>query len=271
MDQTRKLVLVFIAIFIVEHAAMLLPAAKSVAFPTYRDRAEEGRRVAARLGCFSCHGPEGTGGIPNPGSDDGVVPALAGGEIRFWASNEEQLKMWILDGMPASEPSDDARAKLTAGQGGKRAIVMPAFRDHLLPGELDALVAYVVSISALQTPKDAHVAKGLTRMKELGCFRCHGSMGIGGVSNPKSLKGYVPGFGGEDFPELVTSREELHEWIRDGVSTRFAANPLASAVLHRQALKMPAYGRFLNEEEIGNVVAAVAWLAAGDWRSRSFE
>ena len=250
---------------------MLLPAAKSAAFPTYQDRAEEGRRIAARLGCFSCHGAEGAGGVSNPGSDDGVVPALAGGEIRLWASDVEQLKMWILDGMPANEPSDDPRAKLTAGQGGKRAIVMPGYRDYLLPGEIDALVAYVLSISALQTPKEAHVDKGFARMKELGCFRCHGAMGTGGVSNPKSLKGYVPGFTGEDFPELVTSREELNEWIRDGVSERFAANPIAGAVLHRQALKMPAYGKFLKEEEIDNIAAAVAWLAVGEWRSKSFE
>ena len=26
--------------------------------------------------CQSCHGPEGTGKVPNPGSDDGTVPAL---------------------------------------------------------------------------------------------------------------------------------------------------------------------------------------------------
>jgi len=246
---------------------MLLPAAKTAAFPTYQDRAEEGRRIAARLGCFSCHGPEGTGGVSNPGSDDGVVPALAGGEIRFWASDVAQLKMWILDGMPASEMSDDPRARLTAGQGEKRAIVMPAYRGYVRPDELDALVAYVLSISALHAPKDPSVERGFTRMKELGCFRCHGPMGTGGVSNPKSLKGYVPGFGGDDFPKLVTSPEELHEWIRDGVSARFTANPLASTVLRRQALKMPAYGSFLSEEEIKNVAAAVAWIAAGDWRS----
>jgi len=271
VEQTRKLVLIFSALFVVEHAAMLLPATKTAAFPAYEDRAEQGRRIAARLGCFSCHGPEGTSGISNPGSDEGTVPALAGGEIRFWASDEAQLEMWILDGIPVVAASADPRAKLTAGQGRKRAIVMPAYRDYLLPGEIEDLVAYVISISALQTPKDPHVAKGLARMKELGCFRCHGSMGIGGVSNPRSLKGYVPGFGGEDFSELVTSPAELHEWIRDGVSARFARNPLAAAVLRRQALKMPAYGQFLKEEEVRNVAGAVAWLAAGEWRAKSFE
>ena len=69
----------------------------------------------------------------------------------------------------------------------------------------------------------------------------------------------------------MTSRDDLQEWIRDGVSERFAANPLASAMLRRQALKMPAYGRFLSAEEIDNLTAAVAWLAAGDWRSKSFD
>lgn len=34
-----------------------------------------GKRIAAQEGCFACHGPEGKGGVENPGSKDKVVPA----------------------------------------------------------------------------------------------------------------------------------------------------------------------------------------------------
>jgi mono/diheme cytochrome c family protein len=34
-----------------------------------------GKKIAAQEGCFACHGPEGRGGVENPGSKDKVVPA----------------------------------------------------------------------------------------------------------------------------------------------------------------------------------------------------
>lgn len=34
-----------------------------------------GKQIAAEEGCFACHGPEGKGGVENPGSKDKVVPA----------------------------------------------------------------------------------------------------------------------------------------------------------------------------------------------------
>ncbi|OLN31854.1 c-type cytochrome [Desulfosporosinus metallidurans] len=34
-----------------------------------------GKQIAAQEGCFACHGPEGRGGIENPGTKDKVVPA----------------------------------------------------------------------------------------------------------------------------------------------------------------------------------------------------
>jgi ubiquinol-cytochrome c reductase cytochrome b subunit len=38
--------------------------------------ARHGSRIFADT-CIPCHGPQGRGGVPNPGSNDGVVPALA--------------------------------------------------------------------------------------------------------------------------------------------------------------------------------------------------
>jgi mono/diheme cytochrome c family protein len=145
---------------------------------------------------------------------------------------------------------------------------MPAYRGVLSVEELDDLVFFLKSISGLQFPDDARAAKGLERMHELGCFSCHGPMGIGGRSNPRSLKGYVPGFGGEDYRELVRDGDELRAWIRDGVTGRFRDNPLARAVLARQALKMPAYGEHLDAAGIETIAAAVEWLADGKWRDQ---
>lgn len=40
-----------------------------------------GKQVAAQEGCFACHGPEGKGGVENPGSKDLVVPAWDGDDL----------------------------------------------------------------------------------------------------------------------------------------------------------------------------------------------
>jgi len=110
------------------------------------------------------------------------------------------------------------------------------------------------------------VADGLELAHRLGCFSCHGPMGTGGVQNPGSLKGYVPGFFGEDYAELVADNEELRQWINDGAVSRLLDNPLARRVLETQALKMPSYGDFLEDEDIDALVELVAWLASDGWR-----
>jgi mono/diheme cytochrome c family protein len=262
----RTLVLVFVTAFLLEHAAMLIPAAKQEILPQRQDPAVRGRLVAERMGCFGCHGAEGVRGIANPGAPDGVVPALAGGEMMMWAHDESELRAWILDGR--IEAHDEPRQGLEAGRGSRRALVMPAYRAVLAPHELEDLVVYLKSISGLQFPDDDLAAKGLERMHELGCFRCHGAMGTGGVSNPRSLKGYVPGFVGEDYRELVRDGAELRQWIRNGVSDRFARNPLARVVLERQTLKMPAYGKHLDEADVEALAASVTWLASEKWREQ---
>lgn len=61
---------------------------------------ERGYRVAVRAGCFACHGPNGTGGVKNPGSRDGEVPGFAGGTPMMWVKSESELREYILDGAP---------------------------------------------------------------------------------------------------------------------------------------------------------------------------
>jgi mono/diheme cytochrome c family protein len=260
-DGRGRLLLILFAALFVEQAAMLVPAAKRTAFPAREDAAIRGLRIAQGLGCFSCHGAEGARGVANPGSKDGRVPALAGGEMMMWAHDEGEMRSWILDGRPRAHApgADDERPK--------QALRMPAYRGVVSEAQLDDLVAYLKSISGLQFPDDDVAARGLERMHDLGCFRCHGPMGVGGVSNPRSLKGYVPGFGGEDYSELVRGGDELRQWIDNGVSDRFARSPLAHKFVERQLLKMPAYGTLVADGELDQVAAAVEWLASDRWRA----
>lgn len=263
----RSWLILALLVVITQQAYLLAPTLLRAVFPAVEDEAARGGLVAARLGCFACHGAEGAGGIPNPGAGkQKMVPAFSGGEMMMWADSEQELRDWIVRGHTERAKSEK-RSGLSAGQGTGRALVMPAFKSHLGPGELDSLLAYLRAISGLQFPEDGKTRVGLELLHERGCFRCHGPMGTGGTPNPGSLKGYVPGFFGDDYAELVRGPEEAREWIRDGVAARLRDNPLAAAVIGRQALKMPAYGEHLSDEQVDSLVAAVSWLASGKWRA----
>ena len=258
---------VLVAIIAAQQTWLMLPQIQRAVFPPPAEKALEGVRLVQDLACFACHGAEGGGGIINPGADVGkkVVPALAGGEMMMWADSEEELRQWIMNGRP-DDAEPEERTGVSAGQGTPRAIVMPAYKNHLNADELDSLMIYLKAISGLQFPEEGKTRAGFELAHELGCFRCHGPMGVGGVANPGSLKGYVPGFSGEDYAELVQSPAEASQWIRNGVSDRFRDNPLAYRILERQAVKMPAYGPYLSDGQIDSLVSVVEWLNQGQWR-----
>jgi hypothetical protein len=87
------------------------------------------------------------------------------------------------------------------------------------------------------------------------------------VSKPGSFKGYVPGFWGADYDELVRDDGELRAWIADGRIDRIAEHPIGGRFFRGQAVKMPAYGRFVSAEDVDALAAFVRWIRAGTWRA----
>jgi mono/diheme cytochrome c family protein len=217
---------------------------------------ERGRRIAERLGCFACHGPGGEGGVPNPGSEEEEVPAWSGGMVMMYALNEAEIREWILDGAPRRLREQEAHEEEH-----ERALLrMPAYRGRLSEEELNDLVAYFKAVSWFETPPSELAARGREVAFEKGCFGCHGPSGMGRLPNPGSFKGYIPGWDGPDFRELVRDERELEEWILEGISRRFRSNPAAQFFLKRQAIKMPAYRGHLTDEELEALKAYIRWV-----------
>src|SRR5262245_33972485 len=94
---------------------------------------QRGWAVANETGCFTCHGPGGLRGMPNPGYGLGDVPPWAGGLVTMYADNEQELREWILDGIPKRLKNDPEQMKLRQGM----VVEMPAWRDVLSGRELD--------------------------------------------------------------------------------------------------------------------------------------
>lgn len=92
-----------------------------------------------KTNCVSCHGDQGKGGVPNPGSKDGSVPSLnpidptlISTDLKVYATN---LDLFIEHG---STPEGD-----------KPALKMQAFGDQktLAPQDIADVIAYVISLN----------------------------------------------------------------------------------------------------------------------------
>ena len=104
---------------------------------------QRGWSVADRKGCFTCHGPGGLRGMPNPGYGLGDVPPWAGGLVTMYAENEQELREWILDGIPQRLKGDPEQMKLREGM----VVEMPAWRGQISEQQIDQIWAYIRSRS----------------------------------------------------------------------------------------------------------------------------
>ena len=251
----------FVAFCVVAGAWLYAPL-RHVVLQVEVTPAQRGAQVAHRAGCFGCHGPDGVGGVKNPGSADEEVPGFAGGTPMMWAKSETELREYILDGAPPRKRNDPRHQAQVDAQ----LLTMPAYRGHLSGRDVDDLIAYIRAVSGLITPTDPVAARGQDLALRLGCFLCHGPMGAGGTGNPGSLKGYIPGWWGNDFRELVRDEAELRGWILDGGIARLREHPVARYFLARQRVPMPAYRRFVSEHDLEALVRYVQWVNAGEWQ-----
>ena len=259
---SRWLVRLLVLVCVLETAWLAYPYVRVAVFEPEETAAVRGRHLATRLGCFGCHGPDGVGGVANPGSEANEVPAFIEQTQMMYVTSTNELREYVLDGAPARRLEDpEYRAGIEAA-----ALQMPAYRDRITARELEDLVAYLRAVSGQIVPREKSAAHGAGLAFELDCFACHGPFGAGGVANPASFKGYVPGFWGADFDELVADDDELRQWIADGRIPRIAEHPIGGRFLERQALKMPAYGDFLPEEDVAALAAYVKWIRRGEWR-----
>ncbi|HLX06696.1 MAG TPA: c-type cytochrome [Thermoanaerobaculia bacterium] len=210
---------------------------------------QRGERVAERLGCFGCHGQGGMGGISDPGSKAGDVPAWVGGTWTMYNHAPADVRAWILDGHPPGRKPDASAL-----------IKMPPYRGRLSAAELADLTVYVLTVSQFGDPADPRATAGRDVALRSGCFGCHGPEGRGLISDPGSLKGYVPPWDGGDYAELVRDDGELRQWIRKGVVDRLHANPAARHFLEGEAIQMPAYANQVSPDELEALVAYVHWV-----------
>jgi cytochrome c553 len=138
---------------------------------------------------------------------------------------------------------------------------------RLTDEEMRGVAAYVASLDvpaaagvnaqvAAGTSESSPIDRGREVFQTVGCYQCHGEAGKGGVSNPNAVGGLVPTL------TLVSqgySDAELKNKIRLGV--RYVAKADSSGPT--PPLFMPAWGKFLTDRQLDDLVAYLKSLAAG--------
>jgi len=236
-------------------AALALPVVRTYWRVRSSNPVRRGLEVATRSGCFACHGPMGATGIPDPALGE-EVPPWSGGIFMMYVKGEEEVREYVLDGVSRRRAlSESSKARRE-----RAAIRMPAFRGTLSSREVEDVVAAFLVLSGMKRPEDGTLeGRGLEIAETHRCFSCHASGGSGGRPNPGSFTGFVPGWYGADFRDLVRDRDEFVAWVREGKIERLSANPVARRFMQRQRLQMPAYSD-MSDDDLDALWAYVSWL-----------
>lgn len=238
--------------------------------------------------CQTCHGSEGKGGNPNPGSSDGTIPALNPIDPTLVQSDPKtsalNVDLFLEHGSTPAGPNPT--------------FSMPAWGDkkQMSPQQIADVIAYVLSLNpqASSTKPNATVAAGGTAVPTANettepaeevarpsnpggpgpalnltgdatagqqifasnCQICHGADGKGGNPNPGSDDGTIPALNPIDptiknaDPKVFTTNIDL--FVEHG-STPSGNNPTFSMI---------AWGdkQLLTPQQIADVIAYVMSL-----------
>ncbi len=241
--------MIAVTLLLAAAAIAALPAARLLLWRWELNPVLRGRVLAESQGCMSCHRPYRSVEIPNPGSRWGSVPRFAAGNVMMYADTRAEIEEFIRFGVPQAW-LDDFEVLERLGQ---QRLQMPAYGSTLSDRQIADLVAFACAVEGFEPAGGEAVAPGRELVRKHGCLSCHGVEGAGGLPNPGSLGGFVPGFTGRNFLDLVRDEQEFREWLLDGTSSRLEENALVRFFWRRQKLSMPAYRGDLDDRQIAEI------------------
>ena len=106
----------------------------------------EGRTLAREQGCFSCHGVDGSGGLPNPGSLGGFTPGFLGGNFADMVRDRSEFREWVLDGTSRRLEANP----LVRWFWRRQKLSMPAYRDRLSDEQIELIWTWIEAARTAQ-------------------------------------------------------------------------------------------------------------------------
>ena len=108
-------------------------------------------------------------------------------------------------------------------------------------------------LSWLRQAESTPALRGQAVALKHGCFACHGTDGRGGVADPGSRHGLVPGWDGPTVATLAANEEEIREWILDGQPVRL--RKVATIAPSAGLIPMPAYRDKMSSRELADFMS----------------
>ena len=108
-----------------------VPGAEPAVVPTGQGDAVAGSILYTNLGCVNCHGPNGLGGVPNPQSEDAVIPPLSGKGFRGEFNTPAKIRDIIVSGSVIGKPP---------------IVSMPHWGSILTDTQVNQLIAYIATL-----------------------------------------------------------------------------------------------------------------------------
>jgi mono/diheme cytochrome c family protein len=105
-----------------------VPGAVPSPVPADQGDVVAGSILYTNLGCVNCHGPNGLGGVPNPQSEDTVIPPLSGKGFRDEFNTPAKISDVIVSGSVLGKPP---------------IVSMPHWGGILTDAEVNQLIAYI--------------------------------------------------------------------------------------------------------------------------------
>lgn len=204
---------------------------KTTQTKTYSASVKAGAKLYVQYACIRCHGPNGTGKIPNPVLG-GNIPPL--NHAPFSGSGGKTSIVSIL-----------TNGIILTNGASTGVINMPAWNGILTTTQLNQLADYI----EVGTPNQKVAILPATTGKQIytayACVKCHGDYGKGGVKNVGAPKGF-----GDNFVPTLSAAK----YAKDPTGYHDAI--MKGSIIHdgfpqgaNHTLLMPAWGHILSNAQ----------------------
>src|SRR5262249_42007355 len=147
-----------------------------------------------------------------------------------------------------SPPGSEASRSVSPARGSRAILIVLA---ALLAVETIAIASLLTRDRWQKQAQATPVVRGAAIAERSGCFGCHGPGGTRPIPNPGAKGGEGPGWPGGTWMMWNRSESDVRAWIVDGHSPGHEDHD-EGALLH-----MPAYGKWLSDGEVDDLVAYV--------------
>ena len=195
------------------------------------NRLSQAEALATEHGCFRCHGALGQGGIRNPGSLTGEIPALTGEEFDHLCDGSDPIAVeeWIRRGRSERFLRGNPLGMVGRWFMDRQLTKMPPYDAALTDGEVELLVEYCLHLMSLGPMDSASYASHLEEISDSpGAADSSTELPIGIPEGSPSLPAAVADLFSEHCIRCHGPKKQKSDYRMDTKAGAFALGEIAT-------------------------------------------